>query len=304
MPFGGAHNDRLLGIKASIDEALDRIARDAAARGGRVGDAVAYSLSAPGKRIRPVITVLTTEVLGGDAAVAVSPACAIEMIHAASLVLDDLPCMDDATLRRGQPACHVEFGEDIAVLAAFSLLNDAYRMVAEHSGLGEGQRLALLSLLPKAIGFEGLISGQEKDLQGIERDYEEAHHEKTGALFVAAAKAGAIVAGVSATHVEALGAYATHLGLAFQTLDDFVDTFGDKTSAGKDVGQDAERGNVVSIVGRDRAMKRMLLHVQRAVRALEPCGPATEPLSALAHSLMDGARSLTRDVRFAAATSG
>lgn len=304
MPFGGANNDRLLGIKSSIDNSLDEIARSAVAKGGRVGEAVAYSLSAPGKRIRPVVTVLATEVLGGTADHAVAPACAIEMIHAASLILDDLPCMDDATLRRGKPACHVEYGEDIAILAAFSLLNDAYRIIAEHPRLAERQRLALLSLLPKAIGFEGLIAGQEKDLQGVQRDYEEAHHEKTGALFIAAAKAGAIIAGVSAAHVEAVGAYATHLGLAFQTLDDFVDTFGDARSAGKDVGQDIERGNIVSIVGRDRAMKRMLLHVQRAVQALEPCGPAAEPLCELAHSLMDGARDVTRHVRFAAATSG
>lgn len=296
----GCQYDAMQGL---IEASLRDIAADAELRGGRVGEAMATCLLAPGKRIRPLVTLLTAEALDAPLEAAMAPACALEMIHTASLILDDLPCMDDAGLRRGLPTCHVAFGEDIAVLAAFALLNDAQKAVAIAPGLTASARNDLVRLTADAVGFGGLIAGQEKDLHGDLNDHDRAHGEKTGALFVAAARAGAMVAGVSAAQIQAAGDYGANLGLAFQTYDDFVDTYGDQQSAGKDVGKDTTRSNVVSMVGRDRAIKRLMLHVQRAVAALEPCGPGAEQLGLLAHSLMDSAQSLSRGVDLPAAAS-
>ena len=169
-------------------------------------------------------------------------------------------------------------------------------------GLADHMRIGLATLCADAVGLAGLIGGQEKDLRGSPDGIDVVHQEKTGALFIAAAKAGAIISGIPEARVDDIGLYASHLGLAFQTLDDFVDAYGDAALAGKDVAQDS-RGNIVSMVGRDRAMKRLMLHVQRAVTALEPCGPATEPLGNLARSLMAGAHSFAREADLARAAA-
>lgn len=297
MQISEMAGNRAEGFRPAIDRALREIAAEALANGGSVGEAYATSLLAPGKRIRPIITVLTTEVLGGSVEAALRPACAVEMIHTASLIVDDIPCMDDANTRRGQPACHVQFGEDMAILTSIALLNDAYRVLGSAPGLSDETRTALIRLCTDAVGLKGLIGGQEKDLAGAIGDFDVTHQEKTGALFVAAAKAGAVIAGVTGDRNDAIGLYAAHLGLAFQTLDDFVDTYGSAEGAGKDVGQDGKNGNIVSMVGRDRAMKRLIQHVQRAVFALEPYGPQAEPLSNLARSLMNGVQLVSRNAK-------
>jgi len=293
MYFGDHSDDRIVRFRGAVEETLAAVLRDASASDGAVKEACSSALLTAGKRIRPVITLMTTETLGGDAETALAPACAIEMIHTASLIVDDLPSMDDATTRRGRPACHVTYGEDIALLAAFALLNESYRVIAVAPGLSDAVKSSLIALCTDAVGFAGLIGGQEKDLHGTPEEIDRTHQEKTGALFVAAAKAGAIVSGIPEARVADIGNYAAHLGLAFQTLDDFVDAYGNADLAGKDVAQDGD-SNVVSMVGRDRAMKRIMLHVQKAVTALEPCGPSTEPLSDLARSLMAGAHSVAR----------
>jgi geranylgeranyl diphosphate synthase type II len=291
MFLGGAGDVRFDTFRLAIDEALAEIAIRAAPGNGTVALAFNECLQTPGKRLRPFITLLTTDVLGGSAEASLAPACAVEMIHTASLIVDDLPSMDDAKIRRGVPACHIKYGEDIALLTAIALLNEAYQVIANAPGLSHEVRTSLASVCADAVGLAGLIGGQEKDLRGRPEELDATHREKTGALFIAAAKAGAIVAGLPKDRIRDVALYASHLGLAFQTLDDIVDACGNTAMAGKDVDQDV-RGNVVSLVGRDRAIKRLMLHVQRAVTALKPCGPSAEPLGNLARSLVDGAHSV------------
>lgn len=293
MYLGDLSDGKIVRFRTSIEETLATALQNASTGNGAVMEACSYALLTAGKRLRPVITLMATDTLGGDARLALAPACAIEMIHTASLIVDDLPSMDDAKTRRGRPACHVAFGEDIALLAAFALLNEAYRVIAAAPQLPDPVKGNLIALCTDAVGFAGLIGGQERDLHGGPEEIDQIHEEKTGALFVAAAKAGALVSGISEARVADIGNYAAHLGLAFQTLDDLVDAYGDADVAGKDVAQDGV-SNVVSLVGRDRALKRIMLHVQKALTALEPCGPTTAPLGDLARSLMAGAHSVAR----------
>lgn len=254
--------------------------------------AIRHSLLAPGKRIRPTITILCAEALGGAADLALDPACAVEMVHTASLILDDLPAMDDAATRRGRPACHREFGEDIATLASVALLNRSFGVLAEAPGLDAERRAALVALQSRVIGGNGIVAGQLRDLHHgpvRKRDagnLERIAREKTGALFVGGAEAGAIVAGASGAQLEAVREYAVQLGLCFQVLDDLVDHHGCRIRAGKDVGQDADKVTFVALLGVDGSHDRAESYLARAVAALEALGPAAAPLERLGRQLL------------------
>ncbi len=295
-------------IRKAIDERLGAI-MDAQPEGDHdTAAAMRYSLLAPGKRLRGVLTVMVGECLGVDRERCLIPGCAIEMAHAASLVVDDLPCMDDATLRRGLPANHIRFGEDISILASVCLITEAFRIVSESDQLTADMRLRITALLSRSIGLKGLIGGQEKDLRGLAADSEAAavvviHRKKTAALFVAAAEAGAIVADASPENMGLVREFAERIGLAFQTLDDIIDTFGYANSAGKNTQQDAGRPNMVSIVGRDRALKDLMLQVQNAKTFLSTFGSLGHPLGQLAQSIFDGAWQLAGNgtLRYASA---
>ena len=254
-------------------------------------EAVRYALLSPGKRLRPVLTMLAAEHFGPPpatgvakrgAAAALDVGCAIEMVHAASLILDDLPCMDDAELRRGRPTVHRRFGEDMAVLAAIALLNQAYGAVAGAPGLPADARLDLVRALTRAVGFEGLVAGQARDLR--ERDaYAEAtplhelNRQKTGVLFIAAVEGGARAAGALDGRLEGARAFARGLGEAFQILDDLLDATGTPEAAGKDVGQDGGKPTVVSLIGPDGARAEMHRRLRSALDHLGDVGPG--PLS-------------------------
>jgi geranylgeranyl diphosphate synthase type II len=252
-----------------------------------------YSLLAGGKRIRPVLTVQVATDLGASEEAALDVACAVEMVHAASLILDDLPCMDDAALRRGQPANHLVFGEDTAILAATALLNRAFGVIAECDLLPAQTRLDLTRLLSDSVGSNGIIAGQFCDLQirhGHGDDVAgltEMYGQKTGALFVAALEAGARVAGVDDAWVKAVREYGVNLGLAFQLLDDLLDTFGSQEDIGKDTGQDNEKSTLASRLGADETRQVVHRYVESAASALEPLGRS-------GHQLADLARSYTR----------
>jgi geranylgeranyl diphosphate synthase type II len=251
-------------------------------------EAMRYSLLSGGKRIRPVLTIQVATDLGATAEDALDPACAVEMIHAASLILDDLPCMDDASLRRGQPANHLAFGEDTAILAATALLNRAFGVIAECEHLPAQTRLDLTRLLSESVGSNGIIAGQFCDLrirQGQGDDVSglaEMYGQKTGALFVAALEAGARVAGVDASWVQAVREYGINLGLAFQLLDDLLDTFGTTEEIGKDIGQDDDKQTLASRLGADGTRREVHRYVESAATALEPLGPTGDSLIALA----------------------
>lgn len=252
--------------------------------GDRVQEAMAYALHAPAKRIRPVLTMLTAELCGGSSAGAMTAACSIEMVHAASLILDDLPVMDDSPVRRGKPATHVAFGEAMALLAAFALLSGAFSAIARGYESPLGSRIA--ALLSDAVGTEGLIGGQAADLLATDQRItfemlERIHRGKTGALFSAAATAGAMTADAADDSIAALQAFAKNLGLAFQIIDDLLDVEGDPAVTGKPVREDARKTTFVSFSGPEGARQLAAELCQTADRALQPFGRRAQRLREL-----------------------
>jgi len=247
-------------------------------------------LLAPGKRFRSLLTVLTAVSLGGSEDDALNPACAFEMIHTASLIIDDLPAMDDAKLRRGQPTIHRVYGEHRAILAGFALMNQAFDVLSRAPGLDDETRLALVRLATQAIGLNGIIAGQQRDLEAEGQAYtapineataeriRETYRMKTAALFVAAAEAGARVAGLRGRELAPIRAFAQNLGMAYQTRDDLIDRHATTGEAGKDVGVDRHKLTLVSVVGEGRVSELNRGLVEAAVGALEPYGRAAEPL--------------------------
>jgi farnesyl diphosphate synthase len=215
-------------------------------------------------------------------------ACAVEMVHTASLILDDLPCMDDAALRRGRPACHRVHGEANAVLAAFALLSRAYEVLAEGwaGGPEPALRTALTRELAAAVGADGMIAGQAADLSATDRagfaTLEFIHSRKTGALFVASAAMGALAAAALPAETLAVKAYAKNLGLAFQIVDDLIDATGAAEEAGKDVRQDLKKTTFVSFSGLEGAAQLARELAQASQEALRPFGTRARALRELA----------------------
>lgn len=253
--------------------------------------AMRYAALGAGKRLRPVLTLTVAEMFGApERDETVDLACAVELVHACSLVLDDLPAMDDAALRRGRPTTHRAHGEDVALLAAFALLTRAFQLVAD-----AGQRLGLARWAPEdlvhhlaeAIGTRGLVGGQALDLASrperidLER-LEYVHSHKTGALFLAAAEIGAMAADARRRDLDAVGRYAKNLGLAFQIEDDLLDAVATPEETGKDVRKDAGKTTFVTLLGVDgaRALGDELLAF--AIDSLSPLGRKADPLRALA----------------------
>ncbi len=220
----------LLRIRSRVDQRLGELIAPETAPPQRLHSAIRHSVLAPGKRVRPAVALMATTHLGGDEDIALDPACAIEMVHTASLILDDLPSMDDATMRRGRPANHTVFGEDTATLAAFALLNRAYEVVAGTENASESQRVEMVKVLAASIGCDGLIAGQESDLHtGTDQQCTHLlrmHEQKTGALFIAAAVIGARLAGLGGDELESVRSFARNFGLAFQVRDDLLDATG------------------------------------------------------------------------------
>ena len=269
--------------QAAVAQALDELV-PAAAVPSPVVDAMRGTLLAPSKRVRAVLVILAADLCGSSSR-AMPVACAIEAVHAASLMLDDLPCMDDAPMRRGRPAAHVQFGEAVAILAAFGLLNEAYGHVARSYDPLLSRQLA--RLLSDAVGLDGLVAGQAEDVlaTGATIDFdmlERIHRRKTGVLFSAAAAAGALTTGASARDLATLTAYAKNLGLAFQIVDDLLDVTGSTTETGKVVRADARKTTFVSFSGVQGARDLAGELCRTAVTALEPYGRRGADLKALA----------------------
>jgi len=279
--------------RLQVEAALRRLHQGGHAPG--VAAAIEHSLFAPAKRLRPILSLLVADVLRSDVEQVLPPACAIEMVHTASLILDDLPCMDDATSRRGRPACHVVHGEATAILAAFALQNRAFAILAEGwpGGPGAETRAAVARDLSLAVGLEGMIAGQAQDLAGTDRiiDFptlEFIHSRKTGALFTAAAALGALAArpGERAAFIS----YAKNLGLAFQIVDDLIDVGGAEAEAGKDVGKDLKKTTFVSFSGVEGARDLARELIGAAQEALAGFGPRAQPLRDLARYVVTRGR--------------
>ncbi len=253
--------DELKGRQAAIEAALratlDRHTNPHAP--GNLREAMAYSLLGPGKRVRPLLTVLACEAVGGTLEQALPAACAVEMVHTYSLVHDDLPAMDDDDLRRGRPTCHKKFGDAMAILVGDALLTLAFEVLATgYIGYPSYTVAMCCAELAGGAGATGMVGGQVLDLQAegrIEEDgrfsgpfavehLEDIHLRKTGGLFQAALKMG-VYAGRPTPPPELIASvieYATAFGLAFQVTDDLLDVLGSAEKAGKRVGKDAARG--------------------------------------------------------------
>ena len=256
-------------------------------------DAMRYSLLAGGKRIRPVLVLETCRMCGGDPALAMPFAGAIEMIHTYSLIHDDLPCMDDDDLRRGRPTNHKVYGEATAVLAGDGLLTAAFETILEQSGdLPADRVLEAAACLGRAAGARGMVGGQAMDMAGEGHalelaDVEELQRLKTGALIAAAAEMGCIVAGGSQADRAAVRRYAECIGLAFQVQDDILDVVGDEATLGKPIGSDAksEKTTFVTLKGLEDCRALVQRLTEEAKQALVPFGEEAAALSWFADSL-------------------
>ena len=255
---------RLQELRALVDDALDQALPDAGHPPHRIHAAMRYAVLSPGKRLRPILALLSAHHLGCPPSIVLPGACALEFVHAASLVLDDLPCMDDAEARRGQPSVHVRYGEDVAVLTGIALLNEAYGLVGCANGLSDRARCEMTALLARTVGPGGLVGGQDKDLLGVAEltpgAASQLHHEKTGGLVVAAVEMGALAAGADDAAREALRAFARELGLAFQALDDLDDP--------EDFQREKPASNLTLVMGVEGLREEARLRLHRAKRAL------------------------------------
>jgi geranylgeranyl diphosphate synthase type II len=290
-------NDYFAARRALLDEYL----KNAAARTGApkpLAEPLARALSSPGKRVRGVLTLAAGEAAGCKAEKLLDAAAAMEMIHASSLILDDLPAMDDALLRRGAPALHREFGEDLAILSAVALLNHSYGLVARnHAALAPRQwpMQQVIRRVVDAVGWDGTVAGEAVDLhsEGSALDFdtlEFIHSRKTGALFVAAAAVGAMLGNISPAALARIEVFAKNLGLAFQITDDVLDVVGTPEQLGKDVGKDAQRLTFVKLAGIDGAKKLSGELVETSLEAIANLGPAAKPLRDLGMLVRDRVR--------------
>jgi geranylgeranyl diphosphate synthase type II len=243
-----------------------------------------YSLMAGGKRLRPILCLASADAVGGDRALAMPAACALELIHTYSLIHDDLPAMDDDTLRRGQPTLHVVAGEGMAILAGDGLLTEAFALMAREpvttDPLIAARKLRVVGVIATAAGPIGMVGGQALDLAGSSPDGSAArmdasavrvmHAKKTGALIRGSAVAGAIMGGAGDDVIEMIDAAASEFGLAFQIVDDILDVEGASAHLGKTAGKDAAAGKPTypALYGLDRARQMARECLERAEASL------------------------------------
>lgn len=258
-------------------------------------EAMEYSLAAGGKRIRPVLTLAFCELCGGDAQAALPFACAVELVHTYSLIHDDLPCMDNDTMRRGRPANHVANGETMALLAGDALLTRAFEVLLSEEAVekvGVQMALAAARCLAENIGTSGMIGGQVLDTEAEDKRVDlraltQIHSLKTGALMVAAAKMGCLAARATKSQLEAAETYAKNVGLAFQIMDDVLDETATSEALGKTVGSDkaSNKSTYVSLLGVERSLEAVKDLTTQAVGVLKAFDGDTSFLENLAWSL-------------------
>ncbi|MGQ9618200.1 MAG: polyprenyl synthetase family protein [Candidatus Aminicenantia bacterium] len=254
-------------------------------------EAMRYGICNGGKRIRPILTLAVARVFNGKEDKVLPAACAIEFVHSSSLILDDLPCMDNALMRRGKETCHRVFGEEIAILAAFGLLNHAFYLLTSlrEKGVKNKVIVNLISILTDSIGANGLIAGQTIDLTTKKpvnfEILEYMHSKKTGALFQASAMFGAILSNAQEHEIEAIKKYSKNLGLAFQIKDDILDTEGDPKKMGKERGKDKRETNFVSFSGIEVAKNIMKELIDTSIKSISFL-PKNELLIQLAKYVM------------------
>ncbi len=258
--------EHLMQLRAAVDDRLDELLPPASNERDLVAAAIRDGALAPGKRMRPLLLLLAADGLGADQHQALDLACAIEMVHAASLILDDMPCMDNAQLRRGRPTVHLAFGEDIAILAAVALLSRAFGVVASIDGLRPLVRTQLVEILANTIGSQGLVQGQLQDLREgrharSEEEIAATNNLKTGVLFSAIMDMAFLISDAPQPLRGVLQRFAIELGHAVQLYDDLQDI---NPNSDKDQGKDNGKSTLLALHGEQKVRERLDSHLARA----------------------------------------
>lgn len=288
--------DYLQTKRGAIDRALEQSLKVYGGQTQLILRAIRYGLFPGGKRIRPILTLLAGEMFGAREKDLLPFACAVEMIHAYSIIHDDLPAMDDDHLRRGQPTAHKVFGEGMALLAGDGLLTEAFHLVSGPEvlrSLPAELVVRLIHELSHAAGVAGLVGGQAVDLESENKDVDLAtveyiHVRKTGALILAALRSGVQIAGADAEDLRKVSKFGEYLGLAFQIADDVLDGLGESLT-----GERAESGHnerkkatYLSVVGIVQATERLQELLKLCDRELASYGDSGEPLRAVAENII------------------
>jgi geranylgeranyl diphosphate synthase, type II len=281
--------------KGVVDAALDRVLPPESAPPVTVHRSMRYSVLAPGKRLRPILVIAGAEAVGGRADAVLDTACALELIHAYSLIHDDLPAMDDDDYRRGRLTNHKVFGEAMAILAGDALLTLAFRLVADNAGQSNISALQQVVVdIADAAGHKGMVAGQVADLEAEGRrvgadvvDYIHAH--KTGALIRTSLRIGAMLCGADAAQVRALSVAGADLGLAFQIVDDILDVVASSEELGKTAGKDQiqQKATYPAIHGIVASRARAAFLIRDAEEALRVLGPRADPIRALGRFILE-----------------
>ncbi|MBI5212110.1 MAG: polyprenyl synthetase family protein [Nitrospirae bacterium] len=260
-------------------------------------DSMVYSLSAGGKRIRPVLCLASYEACGGKAEDIISYASALEFIHTYSLIHDDLPAMDNDDLRRGKPTNHKVFGEGMAILAGDGLLTEAFYMLANNRQSASIQPAAILKVIREiaiASGIHGMVGGQAQDLLSEDEEPDEEtlafiHRHKTAALITASVRSGGLLAGCSDEQLFRLTGYGENIGLAFQVIDDILDVEGETEVLGKPKGSDEKKKKMTypKLYGIERSREKAKELINGAIEALGVFDEKAEPLRAIARYLLE-----------------
>ncbi|REJ75646.1 MAG: polyprenyl synthetase family protein [Acidobacteria bacterium] len=281
---------------ALVNEELDRLLPSETTKPEQLHKAIRHSVFAGGKRFRPALLIAVGKAFGADPKKLLSSAAAVEMMHTYSLIHDDLPAMDDDSLRRGKPTCHVEFGESTAILAGDGLQTLAFETIAADEGLSAEIRIRLVSELASAAGIPcGMVAGQQFDLESegdlrdvSEEEIERIHRSKTGAMIRASARCGAIVAGADRDQLDLITEYAEHLGLIFQIIDDLLDITETTETLGKTAGKDevADKATYPAVFGIHEARNMAMGYYWQAGEALNKLQVSTAELQELLEFIM------------------
>ena len=287
--------DQLKRVQREIDSAFDAILPMPTDARAQLIEAMRYAAIGGGKRVRPLLVIATSELLGVNRESAIRVGCAVELIHVYSLIHDDLPCMDDDDLRHGKPTVHRAFDEAIAVLAGDALHGLAFEILADAGTSSDPfTRAELVATLAQASGMNGMAGGQMMDMAADGSDFDlhtitRLQQLKTGALLAASVEMGAILGRVPPEGRSHLRAYSRDIGLAFQIADDLLDHEGDADKAGKAVGKDADRGKAtfVSLMGAEKAREQANALVEQAIGHLTSYGKDAQTLCALARFIVE-----------------
>ena len=256
-------------LRRELEERIRHFLPDGGVQQDPLTEAMRAAALSTGKRMRPLLLMLVARDLGCSSPALLDAACAVELVHAASLILDDMPCMDDAKLRRGKPTVHIQFGENVAILASVALLSRAFHILSQAQGISPLIRTRLVSALAETVGTQGLVRGQFEDLHGGHKrsvdDIATTNELKTGVLLGLSVEMAGIIAQADERVLRSLRSFAMSAGHAFQIKDDLQDVPGnDSALTGKDVGKDAGKATITATLGMEKTQRRLAAHLRDA----------------------------------------